>query len=85
MRLVKSLLNNGKPLLLEEDISFPHDIYNNDHLRNIPFCHVKMKAEAYEEYVVVHFDIHSEVTAVCAYTLEDVPLKLHLQEDINVL
>ena len=76
MKINRAYLEEGKEEIFEEDIDFSNFPFNDTHVRCIPMCHAKLLATDYGETLRVIFQIKAQVTAVCSYTLEDVPLEL---------
>ena len=83
MKINRAYLEEGKEEIFEEDIDFSNFPFNDTHVRCIPMCHAKLLATDYGETLRVIFQIKAQVTAVCSYTLEDVPLELQFQDELE--
>ncbi len=82
MNLNRFLFQNHL-LELEEDIDFSNEQLNQSHIRRIDFCHVKILAHEYDDLIVVEACVEAKVIGVCAYTLEDVELKLKFKDSLE--
>ena len=83
MKLNRLLFNN-KGYVLEGDIDFSNEEFDGYHLRKINSCHVYITGQEFEDLLMLDVKIESNVTGVCAYTLEDVPLDLKIHENIEI-
>ncbi len=68
---------------LEDDIDFSHAELDQNHIRKINSCHVKVHAHEYDDLMVLELKIEAEVVGVCSYSLEDVPLKLKFKDTLE--
>ena len=82
MNLNRFLFQNHL-LELEEDIDFSNEQLNQSHIRRIDSCHVKILAHEYDDLIVVEASVEAKVIGVCAYTLEDVELKLKFKDSLE--
>ena len=82
MKVNRLLLKENKPEVLEEDIDFSKEFFDDNHVRRIPSCHVKLTLTEYENILECLMEIKADVIASCAYTLEDVPLKVNVKEKL---
>lgn len=82
MNLNRFLFQNHL-LELEEDIDFSNERLNQSHIRRIDSCHVKILAHEYDDLIVVEASVEAKVIGVCAYTLEDVELKLKFKDSLE--
>ena len=73
----------GKKEIYEEDIDFSSYPFNDTHIRNIPFCHAKVELTDFGEILQAILLIEADVTAVCSYTLEDVPIHLEFDDELE--
>ena len=53
------------------------------HIRKIENCVVKAKATDYESILRIELEINALVIGVCSYSLEDVELKLKINDELN--
>lgn len=72
-----------KETIMEEDIDFSHESFDPNFLRQITCCHAKAKLTRFMETLRVVLSVKASVIAVCAYSLEDVPLNLNLREELD--
>lgn len=82
MNLNRFLFQNHL-LELEENIDFSNEQLNQSHIRRIDSCHVKILAHEYDDLIVVEASVEAKVIGVCAYTLEDVELKLKFKDSLE--
>ena len=75
MKLNRLLFAN-KDYFLEGDIDFSSEKFDGFHLKSIDSCHIKITGKVFEDLLMLDVNIASDVTGVCAYSLEDVPLPL---------
>lgn len=83
MKINRQQLEEGKEELFEENIDFSSYPFNDTHVRGIPFCYCQIKATEYGQTLRIIFHIKAKVTAVCSYTLEDVPLDLDFHDELE--
>lgn len=83
MKINRALLTNGIPKSFEEAIDFSHVSFDQNHIRSIPSCMVKITATDYESILRIVVEINALVIGVCSYTLEDVELKLKINDELN--
>ena len=83
MKVNRFQLLEGKKEIYEEDIDFSSYPFNDTHIRNIPFCHAKVELTDFGEILLAVFHIKADVTAVCSYSLEDVPLHYEFDDQLE--
>lgn len=83
MKVNRFQLLEGKKEIYEEDIDFSSYPFNDTHIRNIPFCHAKVELTDFGEILLAVFHIKTDVTAVCSYSLEDVPLHYEFDDQLE--
>ena len=83
MKINRALLKNGIPQPFEETIDFSSVSFGQNHIRSIPSCVVKAIATDYESILRITVEINALVIGVCSYTLEDVELKLKINDELN--
>ena len=71
-------------LEVEDDVDFSFANLDPNHIRKIEHTHVKVVGDEYENIICLKLDIHTDVTGVCSYTLEDVPLHLHFKDSLEL-
>ena len=84
MKINRAILTNGVSKQFEEDCDFTQIEFDPTHIKNIPFCHVKMTATDYETVLRIEFQIQATVIGVCSYSLEDVELHYDLKDEISI-
>ena len=82
MKVKRLLLKPNKPEVVEEDIDFSSNFIDANHVKRINSCHVKATLTDYEDVLECTLNIKADVTASCAYTLEDVPYKVNVNEKL---
>lgn len=70
-------------LEIEDDVDFSFAKLDPNHIRKIENTHVKVVGQEYDEIIYLELEINSDVTGVCSYSLEDVPLHLHFKESLE--
>ena len=83
MKINRLTIPYGKDTLLEDDIIFAHEMAENSNVRAIPFCHIKGHALRFDDILTINLEIKAKIIAICAYSLEDVELKLSIKDEIN--
>lgn len=83
MKVNRYQLIEGKVEVFEEDIDFSTYPFNDSHVRGIPFCHVKLELTDYGEILHAIFHVKADVTGVCSYSLEDVPLHYEFEDELD--
>ena len=68
---------------VEDDVDFSLAKLDPNHIRKIDNVHVKLKAQKYDDLICAEFEITCDVTGVCSYTLQDVPLHLHFKDSLE--
>ena len=70
-------------LVLEDDIDFSSAELDQNHLRKIENTHVKVIAHEYDDLITMDVYVECDITGVCSYTLEDVPLHLKFKDSLE--
>ena len=70
-------------LEVEDDVDFSLAKLDPNHIRKIENTHVKVVGDEYEDIICLNLEINTDVTGVCSYTLEDVPLHLHFKDSLE--
>ena len=81
MTINRAILPLNKTETFNEDIDFSSQKFDDNHVRKINKCSVKVDATEYGDVLRVQVNGEAEVVASCSYTLEDVPLKVKFKED----
>lgn len=82
MQINRFFLQNGV-LDLEEDIDFSNAELDQNHIRKILNCHVKVSAHEYDDLLVADIRVECDIIGVCSYTLEDVSLHLKFKDSLE--
>lgn len=80
---INHYLFKNKDYVLEDDIDFSYESADPTHIKKIGLTHVKIKGNDYDDLFIVEVEATSEVIGVCAYTLEDVPLKIKIKDTLT--
>ena len=80
---INRLLFQNKGYSIEDDLDFSSQSFDPTHIRNIGKTHVKITGQDYEDFLVLNFEIVSDVIGVCSYTLEDVPLTIKVNTSLT--
>ena len=67
----------------EGDIDFSNAQLDENHIRKIVSCHVKVNGREYDDLLVLELKVEAEIIGVCSYSLEDVPLKLKFKDSLE--
>lgn len=81
MVINRAILPLNKTETFNENIDFSSQKFDDNHVRRIDKCSVKVDATEYGDVLRVQVSGEAEVIASCSYTLEDVPLKVKFKED----
>jgi len=76
MKLNRAILPENKSETFEEEVDFSKYPFDENHVKRIDSCLVKVVATEYGDVLQVKINGQAEVIASCSYTLEDVPLKV---------
>lgn len=81
MIINRAILPINKTETFNEDIDFSNQKFDDNHVRCIKKCSVKVDATEYEDVLRVQVNGEADVIASCSYTLEDVPLKVKFKDE----
>ena len=81
MTINRAILPLNKTETFKEEVDFSSQKFDDNHVRRIDKCSVKVDATEYGDVLRVQISGEAEVIASCSYTLEDVPLKVKFKED----
>ena len=81
MKLNRATLPLNKDEVFEEDIDFSNQVFDENHVKRILSCSVKVVAHEYGDVLDVKISGKASVIASCSYTLEDVPLDISFREN----
>lgn len=83
MKLNRQILPLNKPVNSEDDINYSSYDFDPNYIRGIPECHVELESTQYEDTLRVYAKVKAKVIAVCAYTMEDVELKINVEDELS--
>lgn len=83
MKINRASLSYGVATNFEENIDFSSISLDPTHIRRIDSCFVKAVATDYESILRITVHIDAAVIGVCSYSLEDVELKLKIDDELN--
>ena len=81
MKINRAVLLNSKKEIFEEDLDFSSLTLDENHVRHINACHVKVEATEFGDVLECLIAGEADVVASCSYTLEDVPLHVTFKEN----
>ena len=81
MILNRVILPLNKTETFSEDIDFSSQTFDENHVKRITKCSVKVDATEYGDVLRVQLSGEAEVVASCSYTLDDVPMKVKFHDD----
>lgn len=82
MKLNRAILPIGKPETFDEDIDFSSLKPDENHVKKINKCLVKVIATEFGDVLQCAISGEADVVASCSYTLEDVPLHVNFKETL---
>ena len=83
MILNRAILPLNKTETFSEDIDFSSQTFDENHVKRIEKCSVKVDATEYGDVLRVQLSGEAEVVASCSYTLEDVPMKIKFIREVS--
>ena len=81
MKLNRAILPLNKDEVFEEDIDFSNQKFDENHVKRILSCSVRVVAHEYGDVFDCKISGKASVIASCSYTLEDVPLDVSFREN----
>ncbi len=84
MKINRALLPLNKEVIQKEEIDFTKERFSpSSNIKSID--HVEVEAHIFlsEDFLRINIKVKSKITAICAYSLEDVPLKVNFQEELH--
>ena len=81
MTINRAILPLNKTETFCEDVDFSSQKFDDNHVRRIEKCSVKVDATEYGDVLRLQVSGEANVVASCSYTLEDVPLTVKFKED----
>jgi len=83
MKLNRALLVDEKPFPIDEEIDFSSFTFKDLNVKKIDKCHISGTATQYDDLLRISFKIDVDLTGICAYTLEDVPLHYLIEDELD--
>lgn len=80
MKLNRAILPVNKSQTYEEEIDFKGQEFDQNHVKRIESCLVKVIATEFGDVLECKISGNAHVIASCSYTLEDVPLDVNFNE-----
>ena len=80
MKINRAILPLNKPETFEEDVDFSHLDFDQNHVKNIKRCSVKVIASEFGDGLECKISGEADVVASCSYTLDDVPLTVKFRD-----
>ena len=81
MTINRATLPLNKDEVFEEDIDFSNQKFDENHVKRILSCSVRVVAHEYGDVLDCKISGKANVIASCSYTLEDVPMEVSLREN----
>ena len=82
MKLNRAVLPLNKSETFEENVDFNNQQFDENHVKRINSCSIKLTATDYGEVLECRITGEASVIASCSYTLEDVPYDVKFKEII---
>ena len=82
MKLNRAILPANKPQTFDEDIDFSQQSFDENHVKRINKCSVKVIATEFGDVLQCSINGQADVVASCSYTLDDVPLHVDFKETL---
>ena len=81
MIINRAILPLNKTESFSEEVDFSKQTFDENHVKRIDKCLVKVDATEYGDVLRVQVKGEAEVIASCSYTLDDVPLKVKFNDE----
>lgn len=82
MKINRAILPFGKPETFDEEIDFTSLTLDDNHVRRINKCLVKVIATEFGDVLQCSISGSADVIASCSYTLDDVPLHVDFKDTL---
>ena len=82
MKLNRAILPVGKPETFDEEIDFSSLKLDENHVKKINKCIVKVIATEFGDVLQCSINGEADVIASCSYTLDDVPLHVNFKDTL---
>ena len=80
MKLNRAILPESKAETFEEEVDFSNYPFDENHVRRIDNCSVKVVATEFGDVLQCQISGKASVIASCSYTLEDVPMEVKFHD-----
>ena len=80
MKLNRAILPENKAETFEEEVDFSNYPFDENHVRRIDACNVKVVAQDFGDVLQVQISGKAKVIASCSYTLDDVPMEVKFHD-----
>lgn len=81
MKINRATLPANKDEVFEEEIDFSNQKFDENHVKRILSCSVRVVAHEYGDVLDCKISGKASVIASCSYTLEDVPLEISFRDN----
>ena len=82
MKLNRAILPANKPETFDEEIDFSSLKLDENHVKKINKCSVKVIATEFGDVLQCSINGEADVIASCSYTLDDVPLRVNFKDTL---
>ena len=82
MKLNRAILPANKPQTFDEEIDFSSLKLDENHVKKINKCSVKVIATEFGDVLQCSINGEADVIASCSYTLDDVPLHVNFKDTL---
>ena len=82
MKLNRAILPADKPEIFDEEIDFSSLKLDENHVKKINKCAVKVIATEFGDVLQCSINGEADVIASCSYTLDDVPLHVNFKDTL---
>ena len=80
MKLNRAILPENKAETFEEEVDFSSYPFDENHVKRIDACKVKVVATEFGDVLQVKINGGASVIASCSYTLDDVPMDVKFHD-----
>ena len=80
MKLNRAILPENKAETFEEEVDFSNYPFDENHVRRIDACNVRVVAQDFGDVLQVQISGKAKVIASCSYTLDDVPMEVKFHD-----
>jgi len=85
MKINRNSFIENKTYNISDDIDFSNeDFSSSQQIKSINSCHVEATINDYKDLLRIKVHIKAEVIGICSYSLEDVPLTINAEDEIEI-